>query len=466
MPKTKGKYVFVVLFVVSLLVTACSDSTTPSPPTSPPTAGGADQEGGKLRVLWNQGFFVEEDDVIRTIVSDWEKENGVEVDLTFLNQDDGLKNIEETLNVGNPPDVAFNWALNFSLTPRLAWEGQLADVSTVVEPAKDLYSPSALQSVDLMNHVTGKRSYYAVPIEQQTIHIFYRRDLLAQAGLKEEDIPQEWAPFWEFWKQAQDKLREQGNDKVYAIGLSMSAGATDTNFQFEQTLQAFGVRLINEEGQLQLKDPKVRQGIIDAFTWYTDFYKEGYVPPRAVDWLDPDNNSSLLNGETIMTPNPTLSIPASQKSDPEFYSEKLATLEYPHTPGGEPMAYLVSVKHAIIFEKSKNKELAKKFLADLIQPKNLALYVEGSQGRWFPVMPQQLDDPFWTDPADPHIPVAVKQFGADTYPFYQVLNPAHSEVQAQNVWGKGIRRILDGATPEQATDETIATIEKIFAEWE
>ncbi|MDJ0516591.1 MAG: hypothetical protein QNJ74_10170 [Trichodesmium sp. MO_231.B1] len=82
-------------------------------------------------------------------------------------------------------------------------------------------------------------------------------------------------------------------------------------------------------------------------------------------------------------------------------------------------------------------------------------------------MPQLLSDEFWQDKTEPHISVAVKQYqeGA-TRPFNYVVNPAYFQVLSENVWGKAIERVIvDGLSTEDATDEAIAKIQDIFAQW-
>ncbi|MEM1281826.1 MAG: ABC transporter substrate-binding protein, partial [Cyanobacteria bacterium P01_H01_bin.152] len=180
------------------------------------------------------------------------------------------------------------------------------------------------------------------------------------------------------------------------------------------------------------------------------------------------NNVQFLNQTVLMTPNPTLSIPASQREDNKLYREQIVTLPFPSEPDGEPMTYLASIKQALIFSEANNPQAAKDFLRYLIEPKRLNAYVKGALGRWFPVMDAALSDPFWADPADPHISVAVQQFTqSPTRPFYHAVNPAYAQVQADNVWGQAIGHVVtDGWTPEAAVDEAIGQIQKILAEWE
>jgi multiple sugar transport system substrate-binding protein len=127
---------------------------------------------------------------------------------------------------------------------------------------------------------------------------------------------------------------------------------------------------------------------------------------------------------------------------------------------------MVSIKQVVIFESSKYKDEAKKFLSYLIEPENLKLYIQGSQGRFFPVMPQLLEDPFWQNSSDPHISKASQQFYR-IRPFAQALNPAYSEVQNQNIWGKVIAEMVSkDLSAQEATDQAIAQIKAIFQDWQ
>nr|MDJ0703571.1 ABC transporter substrate-binding protein [Leptolyngbyaceae cyanobacterium MO_188.B28] len=419
-------------------------------------------------IYWNQGFYPEEDQALEQVITEWEAETGIQVQLSFYSSDDILNQTAIALESGNPPDIVFSHRADFTLQPRWAWEGKLVDVSDVIEPVKNLYSPTALEAAYLYNKAENKRSYYGVPIHQQTIHIHYWRDLLSQAGVDETDIPSNWDDFWAFWKQTQDKLHQTGETEIYGLGLPLSIKASDTYYQFEQILDAYDVDLLDETGQLQLNDPQVRQGLIEALDWMTQFYQGGYVPTEAVNWLDSDNNINFLNRNTLMTTNPSLSIPASQRDDDDLYLKQIATREFPNEPDGEPISYLVTIKQALIFATERNPQAAKDFLAYFVQPERLGTYVKGSLGRWFPTMPSSLEDPFWKESKDPHVSIAVRQFRQrPTRPFYHALSPAYSQVQAENIWGQAIDAVIaKGVSPEEAVDQAIIDIYRIFAKWE
>jgi ABC-type glycerol-3-phosphate transport system substrate-binding protein len=66
---------------------------------------------------------------------------------------------------------------------------------------------------------------------------------------------------------------------------------------------------------------------------------------------------------------------------------------------------------------------------------------------------------------DPHISVVAKQI-KNSRPLGQVRNPAYTEVQAQNVWGKAVNSIVtQKKTPQEATEQAIAEIKTIFSNW-
>ena len=168
-----------------------------------------------------------------------------------------------------------------------------------------------------------------------------------------------------------------------------------------------------------------------------------------------------------MTLNPSLSIPASQRKNQDLYYQKIATREFPKAPDGGSVRYLITVKQALVFKDAQNLQLAKDFLKFLIEPDRLNTYVKESLGRWFPIMSSALNDPFWKNTSDPHLAVARKQFlNRSTRPFYHLLNPAYSKVQAEGIWGKAIDHVLvDQWSPQQAVDDAIGNIKRIFQEW-
>jgi multiple sugar transport system substrate-binding protein len=423
--------------------------------------------GQTLTVWWNKGFYPAEDAALQKMIAEWEKKTGNKVNLTFYSTSDIPAKIISAITTGNVPDIAYADTDDFTIAPQQAWKGNLVDLSDVVEPMKDHYTKTALLSARLYNDAEKKRSYYAVPLKQQALHNFYWRPMVEQAGYTDKDIPQQWDAYWKFWETVQDKLRKKGQ-RVYGLGLPESTVDTDNFYTFNQFVLAYGGPLVTEDGQLTIGDPKEREAVIKALTLLTDAYKKGYVPSSAINWGDPDNNAAFFSKQIVMTNNASLSIPVAKKDDKKLYEHDIVTQAMPLAADGKPMTSLVAVKVAIVPKGAQHVDLAKDFLRFFIQPKNLDQYLVAAEGRWFPVMPEIIkDDPFWTNPKDPHIPVAVKQeVDGPTAPWPMAFNPAYAEVNAQEIWGKAEGEVLlNGVSPEKAVDDAFARIKDIFSQY-
>ena len=90
----------------------------------------------------------------------------------------------------------------------------------------------------------------------------------------------------------------------------------------------------------------------------------------AAKWLDDMNNATLTEAQR-----------ATAKAN---YTEKIATAGFPNKPDGTKMTYRAAVKTGVIFKDAKNKALAKKFLAFLLdeptsRPTSKARWAAGSR---------------------------------------------------------------------------------------
>lgn len=421
-----------------------------------------------LTVWWNKGYYPAEDAAIKDIVAQWEKKSGNKINLSFYSTEDLPKKLIAAVTTGSVPDVAYEDVGDFYQTPQLAWDGQLVDVSDVMSPNAGLYTKTALLTAQLYNNKAQKRSYYAVPLKQQALHMFYWRPYVEEAGFKAEDVPHEWNAYWKFWEKVQDNLRAKGK-RVYGMGIPVSATGTDNYYVFNQFLLAYGAELVNEKGELRLDEPGVREKAVKLVTFLADTYKKGYIPPGAINWGDADNNAAFYSRQIVMTPNPSLSIPAGKSTDKQVYMHEIVTSEPPPGLDGKPTPSLVAVKSAVVPAGAAHPDLAKDFLRFLIQPKVLGAYLKAAEGRWLPVMPGIIkDDPYWTNPDDPHLPIATRQEVVEpTRPWPQALNPAYAFVNSQEVWGRAVGQVLIGKTePAAAVDQAFKEIKEIFSKYQ
>lgn len=417
----------------------------------------------ELMVWWNTSYYPEEDQKLTDTVKAWEKQSGNTVNLVLLPPEDIPKKLLAALDAKEPPDIAFGHALDLQHTPKWAYDNLLEDVSEVITPLAGTWLPVAMEATFLKNGATGKRAYYGVPIEQESVHIHYWASLLASVGLKEREIPAEWDRFWSFWcDMGQVALRMTGRH-IYGIGQPMSG--LDISYLINMFLNAHDVAILDTDGNLLIDDPKVRTGIEAALTDFTAPYRKKCTAPNAVTWQNSDNALNFLNQTTLMTPNPTLSLPVSQiTTNPANYRKNIRTLLWPKGISGKPIAVMTSVKSALVFSASKHKEAAKDFLRFLIRPENLGPFVKGSQGRWFPVRQDLLDDPYWKGTDDPHRSVEYRQYTLHRLiPFQQVYNYKYATVQTENLWGTAANRMAEDNWPAaKAVDELVKRMKELL----
>jgi multiple sugar transport system substrate-binding protein len=429
----------------------------------------------KLTVWWDKAFYKSEDDALFEAIKKYEAKSGVKVELSQYAIQDMIPKTVSALDARSPPDVAFGGVFDYQVAGKWAYEGKLEDVSAILEPLKGEFAPNTLETAYLYNDQVKKKAYYAFPLKQQTMHIQYWIDMLEEAGFKESNLPKTWKEYWSFWcDKAQPALRKKTGKHDYAIGQPMGVDSSDSYYSFLTFMDAYNVKLVDDDGKLLVDDPKVKEGLISALTDYTAPYIKGCVPPSATSWKDPDNNVAFHNKTIMMTHNATISIAAKWLDDAnnealsaqqreqakKNYTQLIRTAGFPSKPDGSPMKYRTAVKVVVIFSQAKNKEKAKEFVSFLMQPENLTPYVEGALGRWFPVMRAAQERPFWT--ADPHRKLVHDQYASGTVTFEFTKNYKFTILNNENVWAKAMNRVVNEKVPvEQAVDEMIARIKAV-----
>ncbi len=430
----------------------------------------------KLTVWWAKGYYKGEDDALFAAIKKFEtKYPKIKIDLSLYAPQEAIPKAVAAMDSGSPPDVSYADVYDFQVAAKWAYEGKLEDLSSVIDPLRSKFEPQALSTAFLYNNTTQGRSYYAFPIKQQTMHIQYWKDMLADAGFKESDIPKDWKGYWSFWcEKVQTGYRQKTGNRAFGTGFPMGVDSSDSFFSFLTFMDAYNVKLVSDSGKLLVDDPKVRDGLIAAVTDYTAVYGKGCTPPSSTSWKDPDNNVAFHNKTIAMTHNATISIAAKWLDDSgnasltdaqratakKNYTELIATAGFPAKPDGSKMTYRAAVKVGVIFKESKNKVAAKQFVSFLLDEANLTPYVEGSQGRWFPVTKAAQQSPFWK--SDPHRTVVYNQFMAGTTSFEFTKNYKFTVLNNENVWAKAMNRVLNEKVPvDKAVDEMIARIKVV-----
>ena len=426
-------------------------------------------------VYFAKGFYSAEDKAVDELVSKFEKKTGVKVELSRYSPQEMIPKTVAALDAGAPPDVVYGDVFDFQVAGKWAFEGRLEDLSDFLAPMASRFLPNTLETTFMYNDKAKKRAYYAFPVKRQTMHIQYWKDMLAEAGFKESDIPKDWKGYFAFWcGKAQEGYRKKTGKRVYSVGSPMGVDSSDSFYSFLTYMDAYNVKLVNDDGTLNVDSKATRQGLTSALSDYTETIGKGCTPPSAINWKDPDNNVNFHNKTIMMTHNATISIAAkwlddmnNDKLKPEEraqakknYEELIATAGFPNKPDGKPMQYRAAVKVGVVFQNAKNKKRGKEFAAFLMEDENLKPYVEGALGRWYPVTKSGAASSFWTN--DPHRKIVHDQFSAGTVTFEFTKNWKFTIVNNENVWAKAMNRVVTDKWPaEKAVDEMIKRIKEI-----
>ncbi len=428
-----------------------------------------------ITVWWSKGFYKSEDDALIAAIKKFEDKTGIKVELSQYAIQDMIPKTVAALDSGTVPDVAFSDSYDVQAQGKWAYEGKLEDLSDIMLPMKAAFAPNTLETTYLYNDQAKKRAYYGFPLKQQSMHVQIWKDLLEKAGYKESDIPNQWNDYWSFWcDKVQPAIRKATGQRIYGVGQPMGVESTDSFQSFYTFMDAYNVKLVDDDGKLLVDDPKVRDGLIHALKDYTDTYIKGCTPPSSTTWKDPDNNVAFHNKTIVMTHNFTISIAAKWFEDStnpalteaqraagkKAYEEDIITASFPHKPDGSAIRYRSDVKTGLIFTAAKHKAEGKQFISFLLQEENVRPYIEGALGRWFPVTLASQQSPFWQ--ADRHRKAVYTQFTGGTTPFDFTKNWKFTILNNENVWAKAMNRVVSEKVPvDKAVDELIARIKEV-----
>jgi len=415
-------------------------------------------------VWWIQGFAQEEDVAFQKVVAEYEKASGNTIDYSIIPYAPLRQKIVSAITSGSVPDLIPSTPTEAVVL--FAWDDKLVDVSDVIATQQDEYTQTALLSANCYNGIQKSRSYYGVPFTTAALPNHIWRPLVEKAGFKMEDIPKTWDAYYGFFKDVQKKLRAQGERKVYGLGFQLTTNGNDPNNLFNYFLIAYGgLGIVTRDGRLHLDDPQVRQAAIQALTFPTTAYKEGFVPPAAINWNDADDNNAFHARLLVMDLDGTISTEVAVIKDEQDYND-IVTMGLPLSNDGKPVPSQVANAFGMIPKGAKNVEVAKDFLKFFIQPKVNNEYLKTGLGRSIPAMPSIVkNDPWWF--ADPHRKAYVEQgLLGPTVPEFFAFNPAYAQVRNEHVWGTAWLDIMTGGmTVEAAADKAFKRVTDIFARY-
>lgn len=413
---------------------------------------------------WIQGFAHEEDIGFQKLVENYQKTSGNKIDYSIIPYAPMRQKIVSAITSGAVPDLFQNSPTEINAL--YAWDDKLLDITDVIETQKDKFTKSALASAHSYNNEKKERAYYLAPYTTAALPNHVWSSLVKKAGYEMEDIPKKWDAFYNFFKDVQKKLRAQGNRRVYGLGFQVTTNGNDPNNVFNYFLSAYGGSgFVDEKGALHVDDPQVKEAIIKALEFPAQAYKEGFVPPSAINWNDADDNNAFHAKTIVMDLDGTISTEVAIFKKKDDYND-ITTMGLPLSNDGKPIPAVVTHFGGMIPKGAKNVEVAKDFLKYLIQPEIMNEYLKIGLGRSLPTMASIVkNDPWWTE--DPHRKAYVEEgLLGDTVSEFFVFNPAYAQCRNEHVFPTGWADIiLHDMKPQEAAEKAIARAKEIFAKY-
>jgi multiple sugar transport system substrate-binding protein len=418
-------------------------------------------------VWWVQGFAHEEDIAFQNMVADYEKASGNTIEYSIVPFAAMRQKEVAAVTSGVVPDIIDLGDYFFGVLG--AWNGQLEDLSDVIETQKPLFIPTALQTGYAYNNVAKKRGYYMIPNRMAVTPFHIWKSLLDKAGYKSSDIPKTWDAFLDFFPPVAEKLRAQGRRNTYACSIMISAVGFDAIGHIDHFMIAYGGKdLFTPDGKVHTNDPKVREAAIKTVTRLATAFKKGYMPPEIQNWNDNDDNNAFHSKLLVMDFDGTISTEVALWKEKEEYNDIL-TLGLPLSNDGKPVAGVMGTQAVVVPKGAPNITVAKEFLKYSLEPKVLAALLKSGLGRRLPPMTSivENDKAFWLDPKNEPLQAYTRQgIYGPTIPPYEVYNPARAQVSTEHVFPLAILDVINkGVAPEAAVDKAFKRTEEIFAKY-
>ncbi|QIK82302.1 extracellular solute-binding protein [Sanguibacter sp. HDW7] len=340
-------------------LTACSGND------AGPAAGG-DGSGAptELRV-WVMG---DAGKTLSDVTKDFTTETGIKLKIDGIPWENVNDRLTTAVASGSGPDVV---QVGLSLLPTFADAGVLEDISAQVKAYPEL-DPSNFPDAVSPKALTGTDAVTSVPWVSDTRVLFYRTDILTEAGIAAPPAT------WDEMRSTAKTLAARGDGQYgYYIPL------WDNTLPVQYTWQAGG-EVLAADGSIDLATPE----FIEAVDHWTGFFTDGSAP-SASDW---DQTQGFISGATPMVVSGPYLARAIQEAAPELDGKwDVATL-----PTKATGTSLFAGSNLAVWKGSKNADAAVKLLAYLAKPEVQVAWYEAMSE--LPTTAEALDKIATTDP--------------------------------------------------------------------
>jgi ABC-type glycerol-3-phosphate transport system substrate-binding protein len=345
---------------------------------------------GKVSIGFWDHWVPDANNATKALCEEWGEKNKVEVSIDYITSN-GNKLLLTTSTESQAKSGHDILAINTWLPARYA--EQLVPVDDIM--ADLLKTHGAVNgTVEYLGKINGK--WLAVPATagSQIKGPCSRIDLLKKhAGIDIQAMyPAGAPPKADDWNldnflKAAEACHKGGNP--FGIGLGTTSDNVDT---IGAIFNSFGAVMVNEKGDIVLKNDQVRQAL--------DYYKRlmAFLPKDVAAWDDASNNKFLVSGQGSLVMNPPSAWAVAKRDAPKV-AEQLWTHGFPSGPKGRYAPFLPYFWS--IWNFSKNQEAAKGLLRHLSTAEAAEKMVNASGGYDLPSFEKLTTFKVWAEAEPP-----------------------------------------------------------------
>jgi multiple sugar transport system substrate-binding protein len=421
------------LLALVLISTACAPVSAPD--------GAAEGAPPKLTIWVATTFTAEADSYQDDLITKWAEENGVEVEIARMSQDERQPRWQTAIETKQYPDCG---AIELNDLPKFIVNGDLVETTEVMGRLNEL--AGGFTDGAFLAGRTADGKHWSVPTFSSTEVFYVRTDKLEEHGL---ELPDTWEDAAAIARAINDP-----DNQFWGWGMQIGTPSWDSEVSFSSMLWAFGGKTWDEEGKPAINSPETRQ-LLDFIKALWD---DGVIPPDAITWDDSGNNRAYQTQIAGMTLN-TGSILNYMKTEDEELLNMSAVIPIPAGPAGRFVSGYYYQWGA--FNTSAHPELCLQLMEYLFTPDNLRGYYEAGGGNMLPVYKEMLNEETWQGDPDRRV---LAEMVANTRPqgYPGLTTPWILDAWMDHTMAKMLNRVLvDG----WSNDDAIAEAEEVLWKW-
>lgn len=230
---------------------------------------------------------------------------------------------------------------------------------------------------------TVEGNNYSIPLYSHAQVMWYRKDLLAEAGL---EVPKTWDELYE----TAQKLNNAPD--VYGLSVPMGSGDMMATRFLNFYVRSAGDTLLTEEGKANLTS----EVAIDGINYWVKMYK-ATSPEGSVNYKVLDQANLYYQGKTAFDFNSGFQIGGVEANSPQLL-EQIDAAPMPKVNADDPDRGIeTSNIPAVAWKNSKHPEIAKAFVESLYEKEGYIEFLHSTPAGMLPALKDINEDPEFLD---------------------------------------------------------------------